>query len=74
MKIFIILIFQIWIISVYSSDLSYFDDLLNENKTNNPNEDIITEDISNPENIPNDEITNNQHFPNEGTNKKDIPN
>ena len=50
MKIFIILIFQIWIISVYSSDLSYFDDLLNENKTNNnpeDNDDITTEDITN---------------------------
>ena len=58
MKIFIILFFQIWIISVYSSDLSYFDFLLNENKTNNPNKDIITED--NPENIPNDGITNDK--------------
>ena len=42
----------VWIISVYSSDLSYFDDLLNENKTNNnpednPNEDNPNEDITN---------------------------
>ena len=74
MKIFIILFFQIWIISVYSSDLSYFDFLLNENKTNNPNKDIITEDNpenipnediitkDNPDNIPNDEITNDKIF------------
>ena len=47
--------FQIWIFSVYCSDLSYFDDLLNENKTNNPNEDKTTKDITYPENIPNDE-------------------
>ena len=69
MKIFIILIFQIWIISVYSSDLSYFDFLLNENKTNNPNKDIITED--NPENIPNDGITNDKIFPNKDKTKHD---
>ena len=83
MKIFIILIFQIWIISVYSSDLSYFDDLLNENKTNNPNKDIITEDNpenipnediitkDNPENIPNDGITNDKIFPNKDKTKHD---
>ena len=47
MKIIIILVFQIWIISVYISDSSYFDDLLNENKTNN-----------NPEDNPNKDITN----------------
>ena len=83
MKIFIILIFQIWIISVYSSDLSYFDFLLNENKTNNPNKDIITEDNpenipnediitkDNPENIPNDGITNDKIFPNKDKTKHD---
>ena len=83
MKIFIILIFQIWIISVYSSDLSYFDFLLNENKTNNPNKDIITEDKpenipnediitkDNPENIPNDGITNDKIFPNKDKTKHD---
>ena len=55
MKI-IILVFQIWIISVYSSDFAYFDDILNENKTipnNNPdnsNEDI-TKSIQDNSNV-----------------------
>ena len=61
MKI-IILVFQIWIISVYSSDLSYFDDLLNENQniTNNNLEEIRNEDITNNQDIPYEEITNYQ--------------
>ena len=75
MKIIIILVFQIWIISVYSFDLSYFDDLLNENKSNNNPEDIpdnTNEDITNQDN-PNEEITNNQDIPNEDITNPYIP-
>ena len=88
MKIIIILVFQIWIISVFSSDLSYFDNLLNENKSiannipedipYNPNEDInnhdiLNEEIKNNQHIPNEDITNNQDIPNEDITNQDIP-
>ena len=70
MKIIILLVFQLGIISVYSSDLSYFDDLF---KTNNNTEDNLNEDITN-EDITNENITNTDIL-NEGiTNNQDIPN